>query len=285
MKNIFCLLIFSAIVFSACQMNNKPASMATPPEEDTTLANPGMQTTTTAKPGNPITNDTANANHNMYIMQHYKLSPKNTAQAGDEKKSVILAGCYDANEFVSGMYSVNIFVSGQHTLAGLVDTLVKTVAEQNPTLNKNTQCGQHFDLDNVTMYKYISVTLIDPDTVFRIIKLHDNDRQLIDTTVDIARWQWSISPQKLVPDARLIVKVTAERPGLAALPLNDRIIAVKIKLSARSFGDNFLNWFYNNIAYIITVILIPGIAFLLKRWFTQKDSHAGKDEPADGGEG
>ena len=186
-----------------------------------------------------------------------------------QKRSARLAYSYCSEMKRNESSDVNVYVSVVNPASVVVDTLMKIVAAQH-----NPQTGK-VDKDsvvstNILLYKRIKIELIDPDSAFRIKQVYGEPWQEVDSSAD-TRWRWSVVPLTDAKQAKLILKVVAETPEGTVKDIDDRTFYVKVKLAPPTqMVRSWWSYLQDNPALVVTVILIPLIAFFGKRYFDRK---------------
>ncbi len=185
------------------------------------------------------------------------------------KRSARMAYSYCPEMKRNEAADVNVYVSIVNPTSVVVDNLMRIVAQQhNPTTGKSD--ADSIIATNILLYKRMKVVLIDPESAFKIDSVYGKQWQTVDSMGD-NRWRWSVIPKTDAKAAKLIIKVVAETPEGVIKDIDDRTFYVKVKLTppivvVRSW------WSYltDNPAMVVTVILIPLIAYFGKRYFDRK---------------
>jgi len=179
-------------------------------------------------------------------------------------KSGILGYSYPDHIRRSTSKSINVFLSVVNNQEEIRDTLKKTIVLQQEIVEMEDTI--HLETTAVILYKYLTVTLVDPDTVFRVTQIHNKNRQLIDT-LHGNKWRWNISTNSDRSSGLLILKIVSEGPNEV---LDDRNLNIHIDINNSSLFRRIWIYLLDNPAIIVTVILIPVIAFFAKRWLDRK---------------
>ena len=154
---------------------------------------------------------------------------------------------------------IDALVSIINSSAKVKDTLRQLNDGDVPVRKSNT--ASYFT-ENIIVFKYLNVTLIDPDSDFHIAQIHDSDRQEIDNLMGNL-WSWAVTPKTTKSQVRLILKVVAEKADGNRQAFSDRSIPIDISLD-KSFGRSLVNWAHDNPEKLLVIILIPLIAFFLE---------------------
>lgn len=196
----------------------------------------------------------------------YKTLPNNYRKIS--KKNAILGYSYPGKIFRNSQKSINVYVSINNSTGEIKDTLKNLIRLQQEIIDGTDTT--HIETENIIFYKYLKVRLIDPDSVFKITKIHDSDRQEIDTIVG-NRWRWNITTDSDIPSATLILKISAEQPNEI---LNDKNIIIHIEVDNLTIFRKIWIYLIDNPNIVVTLILIPLIAYLGKRLLEKKKKEA-----------
>jgi hypothetical protein len=146
--------------------------------------------------------------------------------------------------------------------------LMKIIALQQG-LNEDQKPIDSIVTTNILLYKSIKVSLINPDSSFLCERTFGEEWQEVDSTCD-NRWRWNVIPVTNLPKARLIIKVTAQTPEGQVKDIDDKTFQIKVTLNNRQMFRDWWLYLRDNSSVVITVILIPLIAFFGKRYFERK---------------
>jgi hypothetical protein len=125
---------------------------------------------------------------------------------------------------------------------------------------------------NVYYYKWLTITLNDPDSNFRIDSLDYPQRQLIDTADGEKNlWQWAVTPKTSVHYARLYLKVVAEKEDGTISPIDSREFNISIQLET-NFWRSLVDWLRKNPEKLLVLILIPIVSYFGKKIFDRYQS-------------
>lgn len=185
------------------------------------------------------------------------------------KKSASLAYNFPAEMKRNVSEDINVYVSLVNSGSFVKDTLMKIIARQkNPDTGKSKT--DSIVTTNILLYKRLKIELIDPDSAFRIKQIYGNDWQEVDSTGD-NRWRWNVVPLTNLPEAKLVIKVVAETPSGAQKDIDDRTFYIRIKMTGPfQMIRSWLTYLQDNPGLVLTVILIPLIAFFGKRYFERR---------------
>lgn len=167
---------------------------------------------------------------------------------------------------------INVFISIIHQVDHIRDTLIKIITQQ-----QNASTGK-VDSDSIvtseiSIYKRIRVDLLDLDSSFKIQKIFGETWQDIDSTGD-NRWRWNVTPITNATNARLVIKVIAETPAGTVKDIEDRTFYIKVKMiGTYQVIRSWWAYLQDNPGMVVTVILIPLVAFLGKRFFDRKQKN------------
>lgn len=184
------------------------------------------------------------------------------------EKSAVLGYSYIPEMERYETKNINVYISVNNPGSFIVDTLKKIIKSQAVDLSDTAVAA--LDTQNVSFYKYLEIELIDPDSAFKITRIHSQDKQIIDSLMD-NRWRWTIRALTEDPQALLILKVIAERPNGNVERLQDINIPIRIKIVP---PQNVIRkiWVFlgDNPEYFLTAILIPLAIYFGKRVFDRK---------------
>ncbi len=234
MRNLFFVLL-SAIVFNAC--NNA--------EEKYEPSTNAVDSAVTAKVDTAVSVDTAGPR-----------LPENELQ----KKYGILGYSYFKAMRQHETRNINAYISIANPANRVIDTL-KEVNSDVVAKRKNDTAS--IFTQNLILYKYSDVTLIDADSNFIIRQIHENSRQKIDS-VSGNFWTWAITPKTNKTTATLILKVIAEKPDGSREAFQVKTIPININLDPGIFRSVY-SWLYENPEKLLVLILIPLVAFFWKQ--------------------
>lgn len=156
--------------------------------------------------------------------------------------------------------NINAYVSIVNAANRVIDTL-KEVNSDVVAKRKNDTAS--IFTQNLILYKYADVTLIDADSNFIIRQIHENSRQKIDS-LSGNFWTWAITPKTNNTTATLILKVIAEKPDGSREAFQVKNIPITINLDPGIFRSVY-SWLYQNPEKLLVLILIPLVAFFWKQ--------------------
>lgn len=244
MKNLLvvCLL---AIIINAC--NN--AEETYPATVDTTVTAPSdsikLLDTTTARVDTAVMVDTVRPS----IPEDEPL-----------KKYGVLGYSYFKAMRQNETRNINAYISIVNPANKVIDTL-KEVNSDVVAKRKNDTAS--IFTQNLILYKYADVILVDADSNFTIRQIHENSRQKIDS-VSGNFWTWAITPKTKNTTATLILKVVAEKPDGSREAFQVKNIPISINLDPGIFRSVY-SWLYENPEKLLVLILIPLVAFFWKQ--------------------
>lgn len=253
------LFTISLVTMMSCGGPKSESTIAPPPPPDTEMA----KSDSVAGNENHTASVDTTIRHNISIPEHamHVMTPA--------KRSARMAYSYCPEMKRNEAADVNVYVSIVNPTSVVVDNLMHIVEQQhNPATGKK-------DVDsiiatNILLYRRMKVELIDPESAFKVTQVYGEQWQEVDSMGD-NRWRWSVVPQTDAKEAKLIIKVVAETPEGVVKDIDDRTFYVKVKLA--NPDDVVRSWWSyltDNPAMVITVILIPLIAFFGKRYFDRK---------------
>lgn len=177
-----------------------------------------------------------------------------------QKKYGILGYSYFKSMRQNETRNINAYVSIVNAANRVMDTL-KEVNSDVVAKRKNDTAS--IFTQNLILYKYADVTLIDADSNFIIRQIHENSRQKIDS-LSGNFWTWAITPKTDNTTATLILKVIAEKPDGSREAFQVKNIPITISLDPGIFRSVY-SWLYQNPEKLLVLILIPLVAFFWKQ--------------------
>ncbi|WP_026770617.1 hypothetical protein [Asinibacterium sp. OR53] len=183
------------------------------------------------------------------------------------KRSGILGYSFFKQMKRSETKNIHAFISIRHSESALRDTIRIINAQEEP--NKRNDTVSIFT-QNILLYRYVDVRLLDPDHSFTIAQVHDSARQEVDET-DGNHWEWAVTPNTDRKEARLILKVVAEKPDEPAEPFDSRTIPITINVNTNIVRPLWI-YLYDHPEYVFTAILIPVVAYFGKKIFDRRKS-------------
>jgi hypothetical protein len=195
-------------------------------------------------------------------------SPVHAVDPDIQKKSARLAYNYPPEMTRYKSEDINVYVSIVNPASFVKDTLMKILATQQSPSGKKTI--DSIVTTNILLYKRLLVELMDPDSAFTIKRIYGEAWQEVDSTGD-NRWRWSVTPLTDAPEAKLVIKVMAQKPVGTQVYIDDRTFFIKVKMVG--IGQTIRSWItymQDNKGMVVTVILIPLFAYFGKRYFDRK---------------
>jgi len=184
------------------------------------------------------------------------------------EKSAVLGYSYIPEMERYETKNINVYISVNNPGSFIVDTLKKIIKSQASDLPDTAVAA--LDTQNVSFYKYLEIKLIDPDSAFKITKIHSQDKQIIDSLMD-NRWRWTIRALTENPQALLILKVIAERPNGNVERLQDINIPIRIKIvPPQNVIRKIWAFLGDNPEYFLTAILIPLAVYFGNKLFSRR---------------
>ena len=160
--------------------------------------------------------------------------------------------------------SINVYVSVSNPAGEVEDTLRKIATIQKEVVNGNDSVI--VETTSIVFYKYLTVKLIDRDKVFDITQIHDNERQLVDT-VNGNTWRWVIKTNTDQNVARLILKISAEKPDRI---FDDKDLAINVLIDNSGLLRRLWIWLQDHPESLLTLIIIPIFIYLWRSIFGKK---------------
>lgn len=158
-----------------------------------------------------------------------------------------------------------VAVNAGNMVSKVANNILADLKEMNNQVKaeRKADTASYFTTDNIYFYKYLTITLSDPNNNFKIDSLHFPSRQFIDT-IETNKWQWAVTPKTSVKNARLFINVVAEREDGSQKPIGIREIAIEIELKT-NFWRTLLTWLSNNPDKLLVLILIPLAGYFGKK--------------------
>ncbi len=182
-----------------------------------------------------------------------------------EKKSGLLGYSFFKEMKRSETKNIHAFISIRHSESALRDTIRIINAQEEPNTRNDTVS---IFTQNILLYRYVDIQLLDPDHSFGIEQIHNSARQEVNDT-DGNHWQWAVTPKTDKKNARLILKVVAEKPNEPAEPFESRTIPITIHVNTNIVRQLWI-YLYDHPEYVFTAILIPLVAYIGKKIFDRR---------------
>jgi hypothetical protein len=127
------------------------------------------------------------------------------------------------------------------------------------------------------VYEHVEISLEDPAGDYDIKPVgHASNKQRIDT-IRGNKWDWSILTKTDKPSTTLILKITAYLPD-STEELENRKIPIRIKLEQNMIRKLWAA-LLDDPKYFLTVILVPVIGYLGKKYFDKKKAAKQENTP------
>ncbi len=121
---------------------------------------------------------------------------------------------------------------------------------------------------SIPLYDSVEVALEDPANDYTLSRInHSKDKQKVDT-VNGNLWGWTVLTKTDKKETRLILKITAYMPSGEEV-LDNRSIPIRIKLEQTMLRKLWAT-LLDDPKYFLTVILVPLIGYLGKKYFDKK---------------
>ncbi len=146
-------------------------------------------------------------------------------------------------------------------------TELKQINQSTVARRKNDTTSLY--TQNISLYNYLEITLIDPAADFDVRQVHDSSRQRIDTLSEGNNWEWAVTPKTDKKNATLILKVVAEKSDGSRDRFESRNIPINISLD-NNFTRRVWAWLMDNPEKLLVLILIPLVAFFGKRFLDRR---------------
>jgi len=185
----------------------------------------------------------------------------------DSAKEAILGYSYFKKMQQGNSKDINVFVSIKFPASTLIDTLKKiNIPETGEFKNDTPSIATSMFPNNISDCDSVDVTLTDPERSFNIDTL-GSTRQPV---AELSRWTWAVTPVTDNKSAKLILNAVPIRKDHSTRNINPEVIIITVEI-VPSFFRKLWIFINNNPWTIITVIIIPLIAFFGKRLFGSKN--------------
>jgi hypothetical protein len=201
-----------------------------------------------------------------------KITIANNPKKHIKKKSAVLGYSYfsrmrqnETRSIYAQVKAINVTDAINKVTQDVMMDLKDVNTQIKPIRKSDT--ASYFTDKNIYYYKYLTITLNDPDGNFKIDSSENNQRQEIDTSNDEKNvWHWAVTPKTSVSNARLFIRVVAEKEDGIKKTIDTREIAINIQLET-NFWRTLIDWLVKNPEKLLVLILIPLIAYFGKKIF------------------
>jgi hypothetical protein len=146
-------------------------------------------------------------------------------------------------------------------------TALKAI-EKKQLLNSRDADTNFTSTLSIPLYDSVEVTLEDPAGDYTLSRInHTKDKQKVDT-VNGNIWGWTVLTKTDKKETRLILKITAYMPSGEEV-LDNRSIPIRIQLEQTMLRKLWAS-LLDDPKYFLTVILVPVIGYLGKKYFDKK---------------
>jgi hypothetical protein len=185
-------------------------------------------------------------------------------------KSAVLGYSYPERIRRKEVKNVNAFLTVNLPESKVRDTLKKITEKQLRQLQKDDTT--HILTENLILYEEVEVQLIDPGSVFTITPVFPESQKV--DTIRGNRWRWSLTTTTDQVFGDLILKVTVKNPNTNPERLEDHSFQITVEVDP-PISILRRSWLFlmDNPGVVVTVILIPLIAFFGKRYFDRRDKN------------
>jgi len=185
-----------------------------------------------------------------------------TKVAGYPLKRAVLGYSYFKSMKRKETRYIHAVISIVHPESNVRDTL--KILNTQDGLERGNDTSSIFTR-NMSVYRYVDVQLVNAeDSAFKIVKIHDSSRQEIDTLAG-NHWEWAVTPVTDNGTGILVLKVVAEKPNGSRESFEAQSIPITIEVNLDIFRRVW-NWMQDNPGKVLTLILIPVIGFLFRRY-------------------
>lgn len=165
--------------------------------------------------------------------------------------------------------TIRVLVKIKNPQSAVTDQLKQITIDEDQPLQSEI-ANYVFKSIDVSIYKYLSITLTDPAGDFKIDSLSPGSRQLIDT-LNGNKWEWAISTNTDKKTTVLILNIIAEKPDGVIDNFSPRRIAINIQLE-RDFFRKMYDFIHDDPEWLLTTLIIPAFVWFRKRYFDKKSS-------------
>lgn len=146
-------------------------------------------------------------------------------------------------------------------------TALKAI-EKKQILNSRDADTNFTSTLSIPLYDSVEVSLQDPANDYTLSRInHSKDKQKVDT-VNGNLWGWTVLTKTDKKETRLILKITAYMPSGEEV-LDNRSIPIRIQLEQTMLRKLWAT-LLDDPKYFLTVILVPLIGYLGKKYFDKK---------------
>lgn len=186
------------------------------------------------------------------------------AQGKEKLKTASMGYSYPYNIKRNMTRNINVYVTIHHSESNAKDTILRTLEEQKIMISGDD--SDVVQVISIPVYQKVSVRLIDPDSLFHIKKIHDNDFQPIDTFHG-NHWRWTISTSTDRPSATLVLKTHTLGPNEV---WQDKNIVIPIIIDNKDYFRRLLVYLGDNPILLLTLLVLPIAGYFGKRLFDKK---------------
>ncbi len=194
-----------------------------------------------------------------------KSVPDTTTTAQQPEKNGVLGYSFFKEMKLTETKSIHAFISIHHSQSALRDTIRLINAAEEPDTKNDTVS---IFTQNILLYKYVGIQLMDPDSSFVIVQVHNHARQEVDE-VSGNHWQWEVTPRTTHQNVRLILKVVAEKPASPPEEFESRTIPITIHVNTHIFRNLWI-YLYDHPKFVLAAIIIPLVAYFGRKIFDRR---------------
>lgn len=250
---------YLVIIIASCSCNSESTETTTettaPASTDVAPSTGVVPTSTDAAPTteNPVDTITSSPVDSIVTIPPVNLP--------GTRKSATLGYSYPLKMYRGESKNINVYVLIKNQEGRIRDTLKAIVNEQS----SNDGDSATIVITNVIWYKTLSINLIDNAGDFTITRVHNSDKQVIDT-IDGNWWRWAIKTTTDKKITEIILKVIAEKEDGTTDRLDARTIHIQIQID-RNIIRRFINYLTDNPAVSIPILvsLFGFLGWVIKR--------------------
>ena len=264
-------ILFSILIYLFLSCNNDGAGDEGDSSDDTTLS----KSATDSFPLQRLDSAYANGHSNNtdsdgIILDSYRVITRNRRPISPQpsttnQRSGVLGYSYFRKMKQKETRNISAYVKINNSQAEVISQLKELNESVNPVRKSDTAS---IYTQNILLYSFLDVSLIDADSNFVLRSVHESNRQKIDS-LQGNLWQWAVTPKTDRKQARLILKVVAEKPDGNRDAFQSREIPIDISLDYSLFRTIW-SWLMLHPESFLVLIIIPVITFAVKQYVNRK---------------
>ncbi|MFL5739892.1 MAG: hypothetical protein ACJ75B_06715 [Flavisolibacter sp.] len=181
------------------------------------------------------------------------------------EKTAVLGYSYFKDMKQKETRDIHAYVTINNPASTVVSVLKEFNAQDIPQRKNDTAS---IFTKNIFQYKWLDVTLVDPDHDFTIVSIHPNSLQQIDP-VNGNHWQWSVTPKTDKKLVRIKLRVQGIYSDQKKEQFESEEIPIIIHLNYGIFRTIW-TWIEVNPEKALTIVFIPLLAYFANNFFKRK---------------